>query len=105
MLRRVKPGLHYSLSTARLSLIESPFEIEIEQLTGAGPITAELLDLLEQVPASYLVVETNFIPPEQRTVYEIFLARAVAWGRLRFVNRFDGRDDLYAVVKTEPDVR
>jgi hypothetical protein len=35
--------------------------------------------------------------------YETFLGRAVAAGRLRYINRFDGRDDLYAVVKTEPE--
>ncbi len=41
----------------------------------------------------------------RRTDYATFLSRAVAAGRLRFVNRFDGSDDLYAVVRTEPDAR
>jgi hypothetical protein len=82
-----------------------PYEVEIEQMTRFGPITTRFLDLLEKIPASYLVVQTHLVPPERRDVYEIFLARAVAAGRLRFINRFDGHDDLYAVMKTEPEAR
>jgi hypothetical protein len=82
-----------------------PYEVEIEQQTRGGPISTQFLDLLEKIPASYLVVQTHLVPPERRDVYEIFLARAVASGRLRFVRRFDGRDDLYAVTKTEPGAR
>jgi hypothetical protein len=85
-----------------MSGFKPPYEIQIEQLTGVGPITPEFLDLLEKIPASYLVVQTNLIPPDRRLVYETFLVRSVASGRLRFINRFDGRDDLYAIVKTEP---
>lgn len=80
----------------------SRFDREIEQLTGAGPITSDFLSLLERIPASYLVVQTHLLQPEQRAVYETFLARSVASGRLRFINRFDGRDDLYAITRTEP---
>ncbi len=82
-----------------------PYEVEIEQLTRGGPITSQFLDLLEKIPASYLVVQTHLVPPERRDVYEIFLARSVATGRLRFIRRFDGHDDLYAVTKTEPEAR
>jgi hypothetical protein len=82
-----------------------PYEVEIEQLTRGGPITSQFLDLLEKIPASYLVVQTHLVPPERRDVYEIFLARSVASGRLRFIRRFDGHDDLYAVSKTEPEAR
>ena len=32
----------------------------------------------------------------------MFLARQLSAGRLRYINRFDGRDDLYAVVQNEP---
>lgn len=80
----------------------SPQEDQIEIDTRAGPIPARLLQLFEDVPASYVVVETHLVPPERRVDYEMFLARAVVAGRLRFINRFDGRSDLYAVVKTEP---
>jgi hypothetical protein len=83
----------------------SPQEDQIEQWTRAGSIPAGLLNLLEQIPASYVVVKNELIGPERRPDYEAFLARSVAAGRLRFVNRFDGRDDLYAVVKTEPGAK
>ena len=83
----------------------SPYEDEIEELTRAGSIPLRFLELLEQIPASYLVIETHLIVPERRADYETFIARAVAAGRLRFINRFDGRADLYAVVQTEPEAR
>jgi len=79
-----------------------PYEVAIENLTNSGPITSEFLDLLEKIPASYVVVLTHLVPPERKAIYENFFSRAVANGRLRFINRFDAHDDLYAVVKTEP---
>jgi hypothetical protein len=82
-----------------------PYEFAVENLTNSGPITSEFLDLLEKIPASYVVVLTHLIRPERKAIYENFFARAVAGGRLRFINRFDGHDDLYAVVKTEPQAR
>lgn len=83
----------------------SPQSDEIQHKTATGLIPTELLNLFEAIPASYVVVRNESIPPERRTNYATFLSRAVAAGRLRFVNRFDNRDDLYAVVKTEPDAR
>jgi hypothetical protein len=83
----------------------SPFEDQIEAWTRAGDIHDPLLELLERIPASYLVIENHLIASERRADYEAFLVRAIRSGRLRFVNRFDGRDDLYAVVKTEPEAR
>jgi hypothetical protein len=83
----------------------SPYEDKIELATRAGAISEHLLDLLEKIPTSYLVVENHLIAPERRVDYETFLARAVLAGRLRFVNRFDGRDDLYAVVEHEPQAK
>lgn len=82
-----------------------PYELEVENLTNSGPITSEFLDLLEKIPASYVVVLTHLVRPERKAIYENFFSRAVAGGRLRFVNRFDAHDDLYAVVKTEPQAR
>ncbi len=82
-----------------------PYEDQIELATRGGPIAEEFMDLLEKIPASYVVVENNLIAPERRVDYETFLARAVKLGRMRFINRFDGRDDLYAVVKTEPEAK
>jgi hypothetical protein len=80
-------------------------EDRIEQLTRAGAIDNELLALLESVPASYLVVKNELIKPERKLDYEVFLRRAVMTGSLRFINRFDAQDDLYAVVKTEPQAK
>ncbi len=83
----------------------TPYEYEIETLTRSGTISSQLLDLLEKIPASYLVVQTHLVAPERHADYEAFLVRGVASGRLRFIQRFDQRDDLYAVTKTEPDSR
>jgi len=81
----------------------SPIEDQIEALTRNGAISAELMTMLEAIPTSYLVIANQSILPERTTDYEAFLAGAVAAGRLRgFINRFDGHDDLYAVVKNEP---
>lgn len=80
-----------------------PYVDQIEKMTAAGPVPSELMDLLERIPASYLVVANELIVPERKADFEVFVARAVASGRLRFINRFDGRDDLYAVVKSEPE--
>lgn len=83
----------------------SPYEDQIDWATRAGAINEEFLDLLEQIPTSYVVIANNSIAPERRVDYEAFLAAAITAGRLRYINRFDGRDDLYAVVKTEPQAR
>jgi len=83
----------------------SPIEDQIEALTRNGAIAAELIPLLEAIPTSYLVIANQSILPERTTDYETFLAGGVAAGRLRFINRFDGHDDLYAVVKNEPEAK
>lgn len=83
----------------------SPYETQIEDATQTGLIPAKFMNFLEEVPTSYLVIENKLIEPERRIDYETFLAGAVLAGRLRFINRFDGRDDLYAVVKNEPQAR
>ncbi|HEV2764498.1 MAG TPA: hypothetical protein VGV38_16075, partial [Pyrinomonadaceae bacterium] len=77
----------------------------IEELTRAGPIHVSLLDLLESVPVSYVVVRNQLVAPERRHDFESFLARAVNTNRLRFVLRSREGDDLYAVLGTEPDAR
>jgi hypothetical protein len=83
----------------------SPYETRIEEAIASGPIPENFMGFLEEVPTSYLVVENNLIEPQRRIDYETFLARAVLAGRLRFVNRFDGRDDLYAVMKNESQAK
>ncbi|HKG15573.1 MAG TPA: hypothetical protein VKB12_19795 [Pyrinomonadaceae bacterium] len=80
----------------------SPLTAQINKATREGPIPSNFQDLLERIPASYLVVHNERLAPERRADYETFLARGLSSGRLRFVNRFDGGADLYAVTKTEP---
>jgi hypothetical protein len=89
-----------------ISGFASPYETRIEEAIASGAIPASFMNFLEDVPTSYLVIENNLIEPERRIDYETFLANAVMAGRLRFINRFDnGRDDLYAVVKNEPQAK
>lgn len=83
----------------------SPFEDQIEAWTRVGPIHDPFLKILEEIPTSYLVIQNHLIAPERLADYENFLVRAIRAGKLRFVNRFDGRDDLYAVVKNEPEAK
>lgn len=83
----------------------SPITAQINKATREGPIPSSFLDLLERIPASYLVIHNERFAPERRADYEMFLARGLSSGRLRFVNRFDDGADLYAVTKTEPDAR
>ncbi|HEY0077732.1 MAG TPA: hypothetical protein VGB73_03730 [Pyrinomonadaceae bacterium] len=78
---------------------------DIYALTRKGPVPARFLHLLEETPVSYLVIHNRHLPPERRVDFEVFLSLAVADGRLRFIRRFDGADDLYAVTKTEPEAR
>jgi hypothetical protein len=80
----------------------SPLTNEINLATRAQ-ISDSFLNLLEKIPASYLVIHNDRLVPELRPDYENFLARQIVRGRLRFINRFDGHSDLYAVVSTEPD--
>ncbi len=80
----------------------SPLTWEIQVTSETSPIPLKFLDLLEGIPASYLVIHNSDIAPERRADYDSFLARAVASRRLRFIRSFGDRDDLYAVVKTEP---
>jgi len=83
----------------------SPYETQIEFATSSGSIPVGFMNYLEEIPTSYVVIENNLIAPERRIDYETFLAREAIAGRLRFINRFDGRDDLFAVVRNEPEAK
>src|ERR1051326_3086216 len=87
------------------SSFNPPYFDQIDRLTNNGPIPTEFMDLLEKIPASYLVVENQLTAPEERADFTAFLARALAAGRLRFINRFDGHNDLYAVTAIEPEAQ
>lgn len=82
-----------------------PIEGEIESLTHTRPIPERFFDLLEAIPASYLVINYSFLTVDDRLAIEPMLAQGIAAGRLRFI-RSDGepaRHDLYAVTKIEPE--
>lgn len=87
-----------------------PLQLKIEQLTRTRPIPDELLDIIESIPVSYVTLHQALLSTEEQVAFKIFLDRAVAAGRLRFVRSFDDEDingikqhnDLYAVTKTEP---
>ena len=81
-----------------------PILQEIESLTATRPIPHRFIDLLEAIPASYLVVHNGLLSEADRTAVELILQSGIANGRLRLVHR-EGEgvtsDDLYAVVMTE----
>lgn len=79
-----------------------PHVSQITDLSRAAPIPGKLFDLLEGVPASYLIIHNDLIDSVRAPVYELFLARGIATNRLRFVRRL-GAADVYAITKTEPD--
>ncbi|MGH9957845.1 MAG: hypothetical protein ACREBC_12070, partial [Pyrinomonadaceae bacterium] len=87
------------------SSFNPPDAEQIERMTAAGTIPSQLMDLLEKIPASYLVIVNRLVPAERRSDFAAFLATQTAAGRLRFVNRFDESNDLYAVTSTEPQVK
>ena len=88
-----------------ISTFVPPHAWEIESLSRTTPIPTKLLDAMEKVPTSYLVIHNPLIEADRRASYELFLAMGVSTGRLRFIKRYGAGDDLYAVVKTEPDVK
>lgn len=108
---RAADHLH-PLVTARFSF-SPPIEAEIESLTMSEPIPTRLLDLFESIPASYVTVHNSLISPERRLALQTFLNDGISAGRLRFIRSFEGghrygiveRNDLYAVLKTEPGAR
>jgi len=79
----------------------SPLTDQINKATD-GKIDPKFMDLLEQIPTSYLVIHNSRLRVDEQTACERFLTHHVTTGRLRFVNRFDGSDDLYAITRNEP---
>lgn len=88
-----------------ISTFVPPHAWEIESLSRTTPIPTKLLDAMEKVPTSYLVIHNPLIEAERRASYESFLAMGISTGRLRFIKRYGTGDDLYALVKTEPEVK
>jgi hypothetical protein len=85
-----------------------PIVQELESLTLARPIPDRLIDLLESIPTSYLVVHNSLLSAEHRRAIESFLMRELKAGRIRFINGFGeslAPDDLYAITRNEPTAR
>lgn len=90
----------------------TPIIKEFESLSQSRPIPDRFLSLLEEIPASYLVVHDWALPVESRGATRDLLARGLAAGRLRFIAAFPGTGingnegaELFAVTKTEPDAQ
>jgi len=80
-----------------------PHVTKLEELLRKKPIPSELLDHLESIPVSYVVVHSSWYSKEDLAVLRKFLSEAMRSDRLRFVGRFGpARDDVFAVTKTEP---
>ncbi|MFN2499231.1 MAG: hypothetical protein ABR557_09115 [Pyrinomonadaceae bacterium] len=88
-----------------VSTFVPPHASEIQHLSGQTPIPRALMDAMEKVPTSYLVIHNSLMDPVRRPAYDDFLLTAMAQGRLRFIRRYGEGDDLYAVVKTEPQAK
>ena len=81
-----------------------PITTKMHELTQGPEISHEALDLLEEIPASYVVVRWALIAPEREATFKNFLADGMNQNRLRFMGTYGNDTDLYAVVKTEPSV-
>jgi hypothetical protein len=79
-----------------------PHVTQITDLSREAPIPFKLLDVLERVPTSYLIIHNDLIDSVRAPVYELFLAHGIASQRLRFIRRL-GSADVYAVTKVEPN--
>jgi hypothetical protein len=90
----------HPLVNGRYSFVP-PLQSEIERLIATPPISDRLLDMLESIPVSYVTVHNGFLSAYDRSEIERFMNRALAVGRLRFINSYQS-NDLYAVVRTEP---
>ena len=84
-----------------------PLVTKIYGLSQQRPVTPELLDVLESVPTSYLVIDYSQMTLEEIDAVRPLVRHALDAGRLRFGGRFEGRGtkDLFAVVSTEPGAR
>lgn len=82
-----------------------PLTMKVHDMTKGPGIPKEFLDLLEEIPASYVVVRRSLVEPERQAEFTTFFGDAIASGRLRFIGSYDGSDDLYAVMKTEPQAQ
>jgi hypothetical protein len=84
-----------------------PLMRRIMELSQLRPIPDQFIELLETIPASYVVVHYGYLTTDGAHEVDEMLKRGMGAGRLRYVRSYEdiGRADLYAVVKTEPQAR
>jgi hypothetical protein len=92
------------LITATSSYL-TPEVARIHELSQQQPVPLELLDLLETVPASYLILDYTQMRLEEIDAIQPLVRYGLNSGKLRFCGRFEDRGikDLFAVAKVEPD--
>src|SRR5664280_682345 len=90
-----------------ISGFRGPMVRVIERKEREVPIPGDLLDFLEEIPTSYLLVRDSWLFPDSRLVHREWLSRGMAAGRLNFIKRFDGRmrNELSPVVRNEPEAK
>jgi hypothetical protein len=78
--------------------------VRVHDLASGPNMSTELLDLLEEIPVSYVVIRWQLVSAERQPIFGKFLADARESGRMKLLGTYDG-DELYAVTKTEAEVR
>jgi hypothetical protein len=105
--RMVRAADHGKPIVTATSSFLPPIMQRIESMLQQRPVPVEFLDLLESIPASYLVLHYSRMTPEERTAIDSLLRQGLQMGRLRFIRSYQdrGRKDLYAITSTEPAAR
>lgn len=85
----------------------SPVVRRIDEESREVPIPDSLLDYLEGLPVSYVLIHDSWLTPDSRGPIREWLGKGIATGRLVFIRRFDGasRNDLFAVARNEPTAK
>ena len=81
-----------------------PIQVKIQAMTLAEPVPDAFFDLIESIPTSYVVLHDELLDSDRQRMHDL-LRRGTANGRLRYINTFDGKSDLYAVIKIESNAK
>lgn len=87
-----------------VSGFKPPIQQAIDEMINENPFHRRLIDLIEAIPVSYVVVHHALMSPEMDHAARAFFDEGVAAGRFRLVATFgEGTrtDDLYLVTRTE----
>jgi hypothetical protein len=74
----------------------------VRELSSERPVPAALMDHLEALRASYVVLHEDLCTEEERAALRRFLDDETAAGRLRQMERLPPADTVWAVARTEP---